>query len=212
MKRIKPLMDVEYERLSWDKIFKGFDLIRIKTESDGSCFFHAIAKAYFKPYITGKITNKDFNRKDFVHNLRKDLSKTLGSKINPDNPNSRTYYQTLSKGELEKISEEIPEYSLENMQKELDSNSPISNVYNEFISNQLNIDIYILDAIKRDIYMTGTDDNLLYKNRKSVVILYMPGHYELVGLLHPKDYIETYFSPNSSFIRRIRERMDQLRS
>lgn len=199
MKRIRPLTKTEYEKVEWD-LFKDFNMIRIRTDPDGSCMFHAIAKAYFKPYITGKLGDKNFNRKEFVKNLRKDLSKIL-----------KTEYSKLSKGELTKISKEMSEYSLANMEKELDSNSPVSNIYNEFISNQLNIDLYILNGIKRDVYMTGTDDKLLYKNRKSIVILYLPGHYELIGIMHPKDNIETYFSPGSPFILKIKQRMNQLR-
>ena len=212
MRRLKPLVNSEIEKLEWKDVFEGFKMMRLRTEADGSCFFHALAKAYFKPYITGKIKDKPLNRKKFIRSLRTDLSKKLGSKVDPIDPESKTYYETLSKGELTKIAEEMPEYSLERMEKELDSNSPISNIYNEFISNQLDIDLYILDGIKRDVYMTGTDDKLLYKNRKSIVILYLPGHYELVGIMRENNYLETYFDPQDPFILRIRERMNELRS
>ena len=206
---MKPLMDREFEKLQWDGWLKGFNLIRTRVPCDGSCAFHAIAKAYFKPYITGKsLEGGVFDRMEFIKNLRKDLSKKLALKVNPEDPKSKTYYQTLANGELESISKTMPEYSLENMQKELDSNTPISNYFNEFISDQLNIDIYILDAKKKDVYMTMSDLSLLYKNRQSVVILYMPGHYELIGLMQDQSYIETYFPPSHPFILKIRERMN----
>jgi hypothetical protein len=215
---MKALTNLEYEKLNWEGVFKNFNLIRIRTEADGSCFFHSLAKAYFKPYIIGKIGDATFNRKEFIKNLRKDLAITLGTKINPENPGSKTYYQTLSNGELEKSSEAIPSYSLENMQKALKTfTKPVSNIYNEFISNQLDIDIYILDGKKKDVYMTGTDDNLLYKNRKSVVILYIqgskgnPGHYELVGSMQKNTNIETCFAPDSALVLAIRKRMNRLR-
>ena len=201
---MRPLIKNEYEKLEWEGIFKDFNLIRIRTDMDGSCFFHALAKAYFKPYILGKIDNEPFDRKEFIKNLRKDLSKKLGMK-----KGNKTYYELLSKGELAKTSKEMPQYSLENMQKELDSYSPVSNIYNEFISNQLNLDIYILNSETKDVYMTGTDEILLYKNRRSVVILYLPGHYELIGVMY-KDGVETVFSPNSKFIGKIRKRMKEL--
>ena len=211
MGRIKPLLNHEFENLEWSGVFKDFDLIRIRTDLDGSCFFHALAKAYFKPYIIGKINDEPFNRKEFIKNLRKDLSKTLALKIDPEDPNSKTYYSTLSNGELENISEQIPNYSLKNMQKELySSTTSVSNIYNEFISDQLDLDIYILNSKTKDVYMTGSDNSLLYKNRRSVVILYMPGHYELVGLMHQNKNIDTIFSPNSKFIEKIRSRMDCL--
>jgi hypothetical protein len=213
---MKPLTNSEYESLGWKGPFEKFNLIRIRTDMDGSCFFHAIAKAYFKPYIVGKIGNAPFNRKEFIKNLRKDLSKALGMKVKPEDSKSKTYYQTLSNGELEKKAVEIPECSLEYMQKELKTfTKPISNVYNEFISNQLNIDIYILDAKKKDVYMTGTDERILYKNRKSVILLYIEskkgiGHYELVGLLDKKEHVETFFEPDSLIILNIRKRMKEI--
>jgi hypothetical protein len=197
------------ENLRWDLF--DFNMVRFCVERDGSCCFHALAKAYFKPYILGRTEEGIFDRRKFVRDLRKELAKTLGAKINPEDENSPTYYSQLANGELENISRELPEYSLENMQKELsDMTNPISNIYNEFISDQLNLDIYILDANKKDVYMTGTDDKLLYKGRKSVVLLYLPGHYELIGI-SKDNKIETYFSPDSPFILRIRERMFALR-
>jgi len=208
---MKPLLNHEYENLKWDGIFEGFNLIRIRTDLDGSCFFHAIAKSYFKPYIIGKIDNEPFDRTEFIKNLRKDLSKTLALKVDPEDPDSKTYYAYLSNGEFENISETMPKYSLKHMQKELrSSTTSISNIYNEFISDQLNLDIYILNAKTKDVYMTGSDNSLLYKNRKSVVILYLPGHYELIGLMDKDNNIETIFSPNSKFIKKIKKRMSEL--
>ena len=208
---MKPLLNHEYENLKWSGVFKKFNLIRIRTDMDGSCFFHALAKAYFKPYIVGKIDDEPFNRKEFIKNLRKDLAKTLALKVDPEDTESKTYYQTLSNGEFEKISETMPKYSLKHMQKELaNSSKPVSNIYNEFISDQLNLDIYILNVKTKDVYMTGSDNSLLYKNRRSIVVLYLPGHYELIGLMDKDNNIETIFSPKSKFIKKIRERMTEL--
>ena len=208
---MKPLLNHEYENLKWPGVFEKFNLIRIRTDMDGSCFFHALAKAYFKPYIVGKIDDEPFNRKEFIKNLRKDLAKTLALKIDPEDTESKTYYQTLSNGEFEKISETMPKYSLKHMQKELaNSEKPVSNIYNEFISDQLNLDIYILNGKTKDVYMTGSDNSLLYKGRRSVVILYMPGHYELIGTMDKDNNIETIFSPKSKFIKKIKERMTEL--
>lgn len=208
---MKPLLNHEYENLKWSGVFEKFNLIRIRTDMDGSCFFHALAKAYFKPYIVGKINNEPFNRKEFIKNLRKDLAKTLALKVDLEDPESKTYYQTLSNGEFEKISGTMPKYSLKHMQKELaNSEKPVSNIYNEFISDQLNLDIYILNAKTKDVYMTGSDNSLLYKNRRSIVVLYLPGHYELIGTMDKDNNIETIFSPKSKFIKKIKERMTEL--
>lgn len=206
---MKSLVSEEYEPFKWDN-FSKFKTVRIRTDPDGSCFFHAILKGYFKPYIDEEIDGKTLNRREFVRKLRQDLSKKLSKPIVKDS--KKTHYDKLNKGQMNLLAKEIPECSLESMQAELDSSRPVSNIYNEYVSNELDIDIYILDGIKRDVYMTGSDDSLLYKNRKSVVLLYLPGHYELVGLLHHNgEYIETFFSPDSKFITYIRDRMNQLR-
>ncbi len=207
-KKMKPLMDTAFEKMEWKNFLKEFPVIRIATALDGSCLFHAIAKAYFKPYIMGKVKDQVFDRQEFVKTLRKDLSVALGNKVDVKNPKSKTFYQTLANGELEEISKTMPEYSLENMQKELNSNLPVSNYFNEFISNQLDVDIYILDGRKKDVYMTGSDLKLLYKGRKSIVILYLPGHYELVGLMADQTNVETCFSPSHPFIAAIRQRIE----
>jgi len=203
------LTNSEWENLNWDHPFGFKGLIRIRTPPDGSCFFHAITKSYFLPYITGKINGKPFNRQSFIRKLRADLAKRLGARINPKNPASPTFYDTLSRGELRSFAESVPFYSLENMQKVLNSNLPVDNVYNEFISNQLDKDIYILDMTKKDVYITGQDTEILYKNRPSIVILYLPGHYELVGLKE-NGVIKTLFEPTHNLIKSIRNRMDEL--
>lgn len=208
-KLAKYLTNSEYENLDWDEPFGYPDLVRIRTEPDGSCFFNAIAKSYFKPYITGKIDGKPFNRKDFIKKLRKDLSIKLGTRTDPSNPRSPTHYEVLSRGQLQEFSKSVPVYTLENMQKELDSNRSVDNVYNEFISDQLDKDIYILDMVKRDVYITGYDDEILYKNRPSIVLLYLPGHYELVGLDND-GVVKTLFNPDHDLIRTIRARMREL--
>nr|QBK91553.1 MAG: uncharacterized protein LCPAC302_01730 [Pithovirus LCPAC302] len=207
----KSLINSEYERLDWKEPFGYNGMVRIRVLMDGSCFFHAVTKSYFGPYITGRIDDKPFDKKKFIRKLRKDLSIKLGSRVDPKDINGKTYYETLSRGELNEISKSVPNYSLKNMQSELDSNRPIDNVYNEFISNVLNKDIYILDLVKRDVYITGDDDEILYKRRPSIVILYLPGHYELIGIKE-NDNIKTLFDPNDNFIQTIRLRMIALKN
>ena len=208
-KTVTALKNREYERLNWTGTLQIPNLIRIRTDMDGSCFFHAVAKAFFKPYIFGK--SKDgtpFDRKKFIKNLRKDLSKKLAEPVDPEDPDFGSWYETMAHGEWPRTSKTMKEFGLKHMQKELNSNASISNIYNEYISDQLDIDIYILDAVRQDVYMTASDNDLLYKDRRSVVILYLPGHYELIGT-KDKDYIQTQFRPNSNIIQIIKERMNE---
>ena len=208
----KPLMDNQIENLNWSAPFGYEGMVRIRIPGDGSCFFHALAEAYCEPYIMGKSSNGEpINRKQFIKDLRKDLSIKLGSRTVPEDLDSPTYYDELSRGNLKEFSMSLPEYSLENMQKELDSDLPVSNLYNEFISDQINKDIYLLDMVKRDVYITGKDDDILYKNRKSIVLLYLPGHYELIGLYQKREKnYKTLFSPDHDFILYIRSRIVEL--
>ena len=216
----KSLSSSEYRFLRWnDNNFSYPNLVRIRTETDGSCLFHAIVKAYFGPYIRGKMNGQTLDRKSFVRKLRRDLALKLEQRVEPQKPYSKTYYETLSKGDLPEIAKSIPSYTLKNLQKLLDSTRPVGNIFNEFISNELNKDIYILDLQKKDIYMTGTDLDILYKDRDSIVILYMPGHYELVGVETKLDktytdrgnkYIKTLFKYDHPLIQFIRRRQLQM--
>lgn len=196
------LIDQETEDLEWDLYD---NMVRIRTIPDGSCFFHAIAKAYHKGYRLGEVNGKQINRSSLVRSLRSELSKKLGQKV----PKSeKTYYQLLGRGEIEKLSKTSHQYTLDNLQKLLDSSRSIGDEFNEFISNELNKDIYILDGKSEGIYSVGGDKKLLYKDRLSIVLLYIedPGHYELVGL-RDGDNIKTLFDPNHSFINKIRSNL-----
>ena len=219
------MSDFSCECLNWNQTpFSYPNMVRIDTIADGSCFFHAIANAYFIPYWENTLNGQPMSKHRFVTAMRNDLATRLGEPV-PTHPwggANLTHYDLLSRGQLCEFAKAVPRYSLENMQKELRSHSAVDNVYNEFISNQLNKDIYLLDAKKRDVFVTGDDDDILYKNRESIVVLYHPGHYELVGIADPayanvsfppgsRDHIATLFSPQHSFIRAIRQRMKEIR-
>lgn len=219
----KALTSTEYMRLGWEQdpkaVIRYPNLVNIRTPTDGSCFFHALLKAYFIPYIRGKLSGEALDRKEFVRKLRKDLALKLGQRVFPQETDSLSYYQILANGQLPEIAKSLPQYSLESLQKHLDSSRPISNIFNEFISNELDKDIYILDMVKKDVYMTGTDLNLLYKDRDSIVILYMPGHYELIGEISHGDqtytektdqYVTTLFAYDHPLIQTIKARQKQL--
>lgn len=204
--QISAMVDRDYEPLTWSGPFKFPGMIRIRTLADGSCFFHAIANAFFKPYRTGMIESKAVSKSQLIRGLRQDLSIKLGEPVDPLEPSGPTHYDLLGRGQLKEFAKEHPQYTLANMKKELDSDSAVDNVYNEFISNQLGKDIYLLDRLREDVYPTGDDAALLYRNRSSVVLLVTPGHYELIGL--EKDgTITTIFHADHPFIRAIRQRL-----
>lgn len=179
----------ELEILDWDD-YPG--LCRKSEISDGSCFFHCIADAFYRPYQMGEV-----DRKEYVRKLRKELANALTPQI----------YNRLSRGTLPEFSKKVPGFSLEDFKKILDSNEYLDNRFNEYVSNSLNKDIYILDYNKKNVYFTGNDDDILYKNRESIVIIWYNGnHYDLAGILDGKR-LTTLFSPSDPFIIRIKNEL-----
>lgn len=194
--------------LSWQNAkFQHSNMVQIKAAPDGSCFFHALLQAFYKPYQLQMEDEVPVSRKKLVKNFRYDLSVRLEEHIDIDDPTSPIVYDTLSRGQLGELSKEMPEYSLKNMEEELHSSSSVGNLYNEFISNELNKDIYILDGEKQDVYVTGNDLDLLYKNRQSIVLLYQPGHFDLIGLRNNDGSVSTFFDYSHPFIEAIRNRL-----
>ena len=198
--------------LNWKKNgFEDFRMTAIYTIGDGNCYFHALTHAFYIPYRIQSLQGKTVSRKEIVRNLRNSLSIRLGEPVNPLNPTGPTFYDQLSRGKLYEFGKNVPEYSFEEMRKRLRSSKAVGNEYNEFVSDQLNKDIYILDSEKEDIYITGNDDDLLYKDRSSIVLLYLPGHYELIGIQDKNGKMQTYFSPTHPFIQFLNSRMSIVR-
>ena len=191
---------IHFYMLSWDEGFITFpNMVRFNIPGDGNCFFNSIAYAYLQSYKTGK--NPDgstFNRKEVINKFRYDLSRQL-----PE------HYNSLSRGKLLEISKEVPQYSLENMINELNSNSAVDNIYNEYVSNIYNKDIYLIDILTRDIYITGDDSDILYKDRESIVLLVCTGHYDVLGVMIDDSHIRTCFQYDDPFIELIRNRIKE---
>lgn len=174
------------EELNWDWLPNS---VRIKTIADGSCLFHSILLAFCKPY---KLADQN-ERRNMVKIFRNKLADKLVD-----------YYKIISRGKLEELSRDMPEVKLENMVALLRSNKPVDNRFNELISIETNLNIFLLNYNTKDVILTG-DENILYKSaRKSVVILYLPSaeHYDLVGEINA-GIIRTLFDSNDMFIKRI---------
>lgn len=183
-------------------------MVKVPAIADGSCFFHAFVQSFYIPYKTQSYEGKPLNRREMIKSLRIDLSNKLAEKIDKTDPKGKTYYGVLSNGKLKELSKKFDSCKLKNMQKELASNSPVSNTYNEYLSMIFDKDIYLLNGKTKDVYMTGTDMDLLYKGRNSVVLLVTPGHYDTVGIKE-NGAVYTLFSPTHPFILQIKERMMQ---
>jgi len=72
----------------------------------------------------------------------------------------------------------------------------------EYISDYLNIDIYLIKDTTRSPYRQGVDCNIRYKNRKSVIVLWIGDtHYEAIGVLIGKGKIKRVFEPDDDIIK-----------
>lgn len=181
------------------------NLVLIRTLPDGSCFFHSVFRSFFPNYYYAS----DIKRAKFVKYLRNALAEDLTEIISE----GKLYYDTLSNGQLRKLSKECPqlECSLEEMIDELNSDRFVANHYHEMTSDKLNKDIYIIDLNKQDLYLTGVIPNILYKNRDSIFIGYDENkqHFDLIGVRQGEN-IETLFSPEHEFTLMVKNRLKSM--
>lgn len=195
--------------LVWTGSIQYPGLVWFQVPSDGSCFFHSLLLAYNQNYRLEKQNGHSMTRKDIVKKLRHELSLLLAIPINPLEPTSPRHYDLLARGSLARTSTTFHEYSLENMQRVLDSDQWIDYMYFEFICDALDKDLYILDFKKQDVYLTREEESY-QKGRDSIVLGFTGSHYVLVGILDENGVTKTVFSPNTRFITTLGERQSQL--
>jgi hypothetical protein len=188
-------MDLKLEHINYP------GLVLIESIGNGDCFFHCILNSVNQQY--GSLSNKDKVVKAIE--LREYLAEKLESKTN-----GTMLYDTLSRGNLREMSASMPEYSLENMKRVLCSHQWVDNLFNELTSNVLNIDIYILDGQRQDLYIVGDDDEIFFKGRCSVVLYYKSGHYKLIGA-RERGKVTDFFHYNHPLVRALKARSSQLR-
>lgn len=197
-----------YHEINWTNGFEEWSLVRFSTPMDGSCLFHAIANSFFDPYRKEELRGKPVKRDKIISSLRSGLSEILSKKTS-DDPNSPTHYETLYGGHITEFAKNVPEFSLTYMKEQLASKFSIGYGYIEFIGNVLNKDIYILEHARFDLYMTNESPYLVKGNRGSIVLYYLEGHYELVGLRRSDGHYDTYFSTEHKFIKFLYNRLQQ---
>jgi hypothetical protein len=198
-----------YAEINWEGGYQQWPLVRFSTPMDGSCLFHSIANSFFAPYHNETLRGKAVSKDKMIEALRKELAQKLAARIS-DDPNSLTHYDSLNGGNTSAFAEAVPEFGLRYMQSQLDSRTSIGYGYMEFIGNALNKDIYILEAMRRDIYVTDELPLTIKGNRSSIVLYYMNGHYELVGIQNNDGTFVTHFTPDHSFIQFLRDRVSQI--
>lgn len=208
---MQPLINKQTERYPQGGPFYYPGLIRFYTYTDGSSFLHAISNSMHDFYRSGVMKDgRTVDRHHFVRDLRKELSEELAKPANKQNPNSAIYYELLSRGQLREQAINMPEYSLEHMQRTLDSEEHLGLLFLEFFSTIFDVDIYIINLKKLDLYITGKDDRLYYKNRKSIIIGYIDNHFESMGVQIGHNKYFTLFDPKFPLITKIWERKNAI--
>ena len=170
----------------------NLNMYSLNTIGDGSCMLHAIFQCFNSDYLNLK---DDYEKMLMVHDFRKFLSEQLDVDKN---------YEKLSRGEITEISNNIPQLNKENMKRYLNSSKWLNIFFLEYISNILDIDIYIYDDTTKEIYKTG-DDEIYFKGRKSIIIrYYREAHFESICIDTPDGY-KTLFSNDSYIIKEIKK-------
>lgn len=197
----------EYMRpLMWNNGYEKWNLVSINTPMDGNCLFHAILNATSYFYRQGHIAGKEMDRASMVATLRKEMAAKLST---VPNGKTKTYYESLSNGNIKEFSENVPEFTLDYMKSELMSNKPIGYGYIEYICDIFDSDIYILERNRKELYVTHEMIYCIKGNRNSIVLLYMEGHYELVGILKENE-INTYFTSDHTLIQFLYEKTKEI--
>jgi hypothetical protein len=155
------------------------------------------------------INGEYISKKMLVKNIRESLAVTLNKKTSE----GKTYYNTLARGTLSTIIENMANYTLENMQKELASSSCLDQGYLEYISMIFNKNLYILDEEAGDVqpYFYENDRDLFIKpDRGCIVLLYNPNkiHYDLC-VIKKRGIFQSYFKLDHQFIKELDQRLNQ---
>lgn len=185
-------------------------VVRIGAIGDGSCFFHSVINGYYKPY-----QNND-NRKQrsvFVKKLRRDIAYTLQMK-NPEN-NTLTMWETAANGIFKELYEQQMaglemrdmfgnklDYSLEGLQRLLNSDQYLGDEVYQYASDILGIDIYVMRLTNKNLY-PHLNTSKKGVERKVVVISGNGNHYETIGV-ERDGLFQTVFSQDDPFIKALK--------
>jgi hypothetical protein len=180
------------------------NLVRIATIGEGSCFLHAVLKGYNREY---QENNQARFRLGYVANLRRDLAIALGN-VNPLYP-EHTYWATSGNGAFvgvameEVIHENLVEvlqvdYSLAGLQRLLNSTHTLGDEVYKFISDALNIDVYVLRATRTDLFPHYHTHQPAVV-RDGIVIIGNMYHYETVAV-ETDQGLQTVFPPGDPFL------------
>ena len=179
------------------------NIYRITTLGSGNCYFHSVMRGH----------STDYQNSDDETRVKKciEFRDILADMLEEKDETGLTRYDKLNNGIIKDFSKGHEPYTLINLQKNLRSREYIiDGVFQEIISDELDIDIYVSDYKNNDIFMVGSELESLYKGRKSIVLLCHKNleHYEILGIKSPEDnHMYTMFAPNHDLIVFLYERL-----
>ena len=193
--------------------YEALAVVRIGTIGDGSCFFHALLKAFYVPYANNN--NYSF-RVNLVRKLRRDMAASLEIK-DPASREGKTFYQTAANGSWVRLSEQQRlganlgfDPSLLAIQTRLNSKVDVGDEVYQFVGDLLGINIYVVKATRNNLEPI-LNTSIKGRYQPSVVIAGNGLHYETVGIYSgPKVGIQTVFYPNDPFLIALRGQIDDI--
>jgi hypothetical protein len=202
------------------------EVYRIGTIGDGSCFVHSLLQGYYPPYQTDTLSYNDqpLTRTQFVDNLRRDLANQLGLE-DPNDTDGRIYWETAANGTFQDFYDQQEagdgslmkdvfgfaiDFSLEGLQKLLNSRQYLGAEVYQYISDSVEVDIYIMTVDQYDLH-PYINTSLAGRSRRSVVICGNGYHYETVAIQSQRNGLfQTLFDPTDPFIRAIRQQIEDV--
>jgi hypothetical protein len=211
---LRPLTSHAQERLHWAGGFQYEGMVRIRTVMGASSLLHAVLNAFFVPYRSNQINQTVLGRKELVDEYRAHLAERLEQPYDPTDATSPAVYDCLARGKMKEFADLIKEYQLDVMRSELSDPDFFLDVkYLELLANELSKDIYVLNGLTEDVHVFDhADTEMYYKGRPVVVVLFLPEHFELVGIHKPNGDVVTHFAPDSPFVDALRRRYDDLKA
>lgn len=215
---LRPLTSARsLELLEWELVEGAFSypgLVRIRTLPSPGALLHSILNAFFVPYRSQQFNHasEPVSRIEMVNAYREYLAERLAEPEKPAEVLSPLVYNNLSRGKMTLFANILKGYHLDVMQSELrDPDFFLDDKYLELIANDLEKDIYILDATTYDVRLfPNTTVDMYYKGRSVIVLLYIPGHFELVGICKPSGDVVTHFMHGSDFANALHQRYQEL--
>jgi len=207
---VRPLTTKSIEPITWSTGFTYPGMVRLRTLPDPGSLLHAVFNAFFVPYRSNQFNHNSepVGRKEMVNAYRTHLANRLTEPIDPSNTLSPGVYECLGRGKMKEYASIIKEYHIDVMRSELcDESFFLDDKYLELVSNEISKDIYVLNALTQDVHVFDHSDiEMYYKGRPAVVVLFLPGHFELVGIQKDNGDVVTHFSPTSSFVQALHDR------